>query len=997
VIKPTPVVGGKVYELVTDVSDLHVDDKIIILDISKEFAMSTVQKDNNREDTRDFRVIMNGTVVVLNDPSNVQIIQLGQTNSHWTLYTGTDGYLYAASSSANYLRTQATNNTNGEWVISIDASTYEASIVAQGSFTRNVMQYNSGSDIFACYVSASQNGLHIFKESSFSDEYTITFVNQLGADSSKTQTSLGSIITLPSSMEICQKCYTDNWKLEGWVTSLSSTSPVYTNDYIPTSDVSLYAYYKRGSSQTVEVTEYRKVKSNQTDWSGDYLIAYEPSKFADGRIGGTGTGAIGAPNHVVAPETHMLGDTVIDVTWGDTYNVTLEEISEGSGTYVLKTKDNKYNYFTNNSDNGITVNANKETADDYPITVNFVSENDVRISLGGAATGSVFRYNKSGYFRFYHACGQQPVYLYKKVTVQKPLATEYSTAPECDSSFITTWNKDKIFIDKGLSYDLTGKIITITDIDDNAVLVNNVSATYDSNTDLYQVNTTLTGKECDKINIFIRDNTDSTYLIYKVPFMVDADSYTNDMNDENCDIVVLPNTTLTIPSGTKVNRDVKLYAGAHLSVPSGTEYTVNSLSLRRDNLTTSTLGLTGTISTNKLYFDLYVDASDWYFVCLPNTFNLSTLKYINGRIPQYKKNFWVRWYDGEGRAYTQSASWRNVDHDKKFAKGEGFIFALNDVLKKKEFRFELSTSTFTVDGRVDNLHAWGGNVPELRPNHKGWNLIGHPFMNSIKTDLAEPIMAGQLVPTDTDPWDGKWQVDSTETRNMKRLRYAVIPSKDEEDAPAGYYKSVVLDDYILLPFTSFFVQIGGIDPSKNQCLTFNTTNSGPFSAPRHSLKYDENEELFLRVKVGDRKTGCFISNKFTDEYEPGDDLESRYPIYQSIGGYKLLYSAINDSIIEHGVQVISPQGTLCLDPKVDISKFEYIYVNHNDNWYNLKNGETVDIESGSFILQAKRKKNNIATGLDAIPTNGVYKFSDGNNIYINRNNTIFNVIGSKVK
>ena len=833
-------------------------------------------------------------------------------------------------------------------------------------------------------------------------KYTISFVNNLGkSPNSITQETFGSAISLPTTIPICNKCYEENWTFEGWIPSKTNYSTVYKTTFTPTQDTILYALYTRKGIKDTKVVEYKRVTSAQTDWSGDYLIAYSSDIFANGQKGGK-TG-IGAHASYVTPYSNLIGDSVVLKEWGDLYYVTLEEITEGSNTYVLKTQDTLYNYYTTNSGsnaNGLTTNANKETADDYPISVNFISSNDIQLSLGGAAEGSVFRWNditgvNGKMFRFYHDCSQNPIYLYKKQTSIYPSPIEHTIAPECDSSFITTWDKDKIFIDKGLSYDLTGKTITITDIDDNVVLANNVSATYNSNTDLYQVNTTLTGKECNKINIFISDNTDSTYLIYKVPFMVDADSYTNNMNDENCDVVVLPNTTLTIPSGTKVNRDVKLYSGAHLSVPSGTTYTVNSLSLRKDNLTPSTLGLTGTLTASKLYFDLYIDYTDWYWTCLPAAYNMSNLKYVNGRTQTYESDYWVRWYDGKHRALTQSGSWKGAPIDTTFQQGAGFLFGLSDDLKKKEFRFELPISALTSNGRVDNLHVWGGDT-DVRPNHKGWNIIGNPFMNSIMTDLAEPIRAGRLIPSDTHPWDGKWVVDSTETRGMKKLRYAVIPNRNKQFAAAGYYESVVLDDYILQPFTSFFIQMGGTNPEENQYLLFNTDVSYPFSAPRHTPQYDEDEELFLRVKVGDRKTGMFISNKFTDEYEPGDDLESRYPIYQSIGGYKLLYSAINDSIIEHGVQVTSPQGTLYLDPKVDVNKFEYIYANYNNNWYDLKS-ETVEV-NGNFIIQAKRKIKNTPTDIEMLmKINNIEKFIYNNNMYIKKHDHIYNVLGNQVR
>jgi hypothetical protein len=128
---------------------------------------------------------------------------------------------------------------------------------------------------------------------------------------------------------------------------------------------------------------------------------------------------------------------------------------------------------------------------------------------------------------------------------------------------------------------------------------------------------------------------------------------------------------------------------------------------------------------------------------------------------------------------------------------------------------------------------------------------------------------------------------------------------------------------------------------------------------------DEDDEIFLRIKVNNWKTGCFISSKFTNEYEPGDDLESMYEIYQLIDGFKYLYSAIPDSTLIEGVTVHSPGGRLMLDPRVNREEFEYVYAKVGENWIDLLLDEA-DIESGDFVLYAKRKGNNVATDIDII-------------------------------
>ena len=834
-------------------------------------------------------------------------------------------------------------------------------------------------------------------------KYTISFVNNLGKSPNNiTQETFGSAISLPKTIDICNKCYEENWEFEGWTPSKTNYSIVYKTTFTPTHDTVLYALYTRKGIKDIKIVEYKRVTSAQTDWSGDYLIAYSSDIFANGQIGGK-TG-IGSHASYVTPSENLIGDSVVLKEWGDLYYITLEEISEGSNTYLLKTQDGLYNYWTNNTKNGVETTLNINTADDYPIMVNFVSSNDIQLSLGGEAIGSVFRWNditgvNGKMFRFYRDCSQNPIYLYKKQTSIYPSPIEHTIAPECDSSFITTWNKDKLFIDKGLLYNLDGKTVTIKDIDTDETLSNSI--TYDSSTDLYQINTDLAGKECDKINIFIRNNTDSTYLIYKVPFIVDADTYTTSMADENCDVVVLTGKKLTVSGTESEHRDVKLYEGAHLSVPSGTEYTVNSLSLRKTDDTNPYLTLNGNISLagdSSFYLDVYTDPSEWVWLALPDTFDLRKLRLSNGKPVIYGEDYLIKTYNGYIRALTQNNGWVTVSPDKQFMPGEGFIFGISGSgTIKKEFRFKFSNNIIIKEKsdkklEWDDLQSWGCGDTELRPNHKGWNLIGNAFLDKLNTEIYDPSGIGKLVHSDTDPWDGKWEIEEGTTG---KLRYRVIHKRNSAGEDGNGYSSELLDNVQLEPFSAFFIQLGGNEQVRQTILLKHEKRRNMMQ--RMIEASCEDDELFLRVFVGNKKTGMFISNKFTEGYEPGDDLESRQTIYQNIGGYKLLYSAIPDSTIEKGVLINAPSGKLFLDDKINLNNFEYIYVNYGNSWYNLLQGETVDIETGTFVLQAKRKKEDTPTGLDIIPTKGIYKFTNGDYICINNNGELINVLGKKIK
>ena len=144
--------------LVTDVNDLAAGDKVVIVAKDYDYALSTDQRSNNRGQAA---VTKDGNTVTFGADVQVLTLEAGTVANTFAFNTGS-GYLCAASSSSNYLRTETTLSANSSWTIEI-ANDGTAVIVAQGSYTRNTMQYNQGSSLFACYGSASQKAVCIYK------------------------------------------------------------------------------------------------------------------------------------------------------------------------------------------------------------------------------------------------------------------------------------------------------------------------------------------------------------------------------------------------------------------------------------------------------------------------------------------------------------------------------------------------------------------------------------------------------------------------------------------------------------------------------------------------------------------------------------------------------------------------------------------------------------------------------------------------------------------
>lgn len=143
--------GSIIYTLVTDLADLTVGSEIIIANENATKAISTTQNNNNRaavDVTRDGNTIPNPSPAV-----QVFTLEKGTVDNTASFSTG-EGYIFAASSSANNLRTETTKSGNSSWTVAISEGGV-ATVVAQGSNTRNNLRYNSSNTIFSAYAESS--------------------------------------------------------------------------------------------------------------------------------------------------------------------------------------------------------------------------------------------------------------------------------------------------------------------------------------------------------------------------------------------------------------------------------------------------------------------------------------------------------------------------------------------------------------------------------------------------------------------------------------------------------------------------------------------------------------------------------------------------------------------------------------------------------------------------------------------------------------------------
>ena len=201
---------------------------------------------------------------------------------------------------------------------------------------------------------------------------------------------------------------------------------------------------------------------------------------------------------------------------------------------------------------------------------------------------------------------------------------------------------------------------------------------------------------------------------------------------------------------------------------------------------------------------------------------------------------------------------------------------------------------------VGGLYAYGGDKTdeELRPNHKGWNMVGNPYFKYYDPgSFTTPLATGELVHSPVVPWDGTWIIKE----GTGSLRYVVRPI----DNGWSGYEQVLIGGTKMEPFTAYFVQIGITGeqtPETEQSVIFNKSKLS-MSAPAHRrVKAEETENMYpvwygiemIAPNAEKDQTALLISDEFTDGYDMMNDLAKQRGDYYTYYNKPVLASRNNE-------------------------------------------------------------------------------------------------------
>ena len=496
-----------------------------------------------------------------------------------------------------------------------------------------------------------------------------------------------------------------------------------------------------------------------------------------------------------------------------------------------------------------------------------------------------------------------------------------------------------------------------------------------------------------------------------------------------CDVVILQSATLTKAApGTEndVNqvRDIYVYPGGKLIVPEGaTDYSVNSLSLRRDQDEVSAasiltpLNITSSSKT-PVYVDIRINSENWHWMTLPYNCNIADVTWKDGRKAIYNSDWFLMYYDGESRSKEQSPyenHWK-VYEGTTIEAGKGYIVGITGHPTKSgvqyELRFPMAIDVLSADNndKTVSVNAWGVK-DDITPNKKGWNLVGNPYL-----DYYQPSTGFTGLPlikyTNTDPVTGEWDYD-----NSGNIPYLVTPV----DGGWYEYRQELASEVDMKPFTAYFVQVG--DPDRHNSGDALIANFVPTQRGRKSIvrrapsEVNETEEpvivgVALTNSLGESdKTSLVIADQYTDEYEMNADFFKWFgdyykyytkPVLYTIGADqgKRAFNALNEELAKQPIPMgmyAAQNGnyTFALDKRSDLSKVQEVWLHDatSNTYTNLMEADytfaTTKTESaGRFYISVKLAPK-VATGMENVNADKVWATTQNQQIIVNglENNT----------
>jgi hypothetical protein len=409
-----------------------------------------------------------------------------------------------------------------------------------------------------------------------------------------------------------------------------------------------------------------------------------------------------------------------------------------------------------------------------------------------------------------------------------------------------------------------------------------------------------------------------------------------------------------------------------------------------------------------------VDLKQMYSLALPYDVAFADITYWDGEAMTPGAQLYVSAYNGQARANLDMKNtwlYETEFPTKKLTAGAGYTISAepqadaNSTLPMDSYaliRMPMKNN-LTAEGKEQAktvaVTAYANqNGVTISDNHKGWNLVGNPFLTDISSDMnGDQIVLGYLKETGTGPWE--WVNDA--------VRYVTIPSDD-----GTYYWQEQFKNATLKPFKNFFVQIAN---TGELSFALSCRNNAPARYLLNDMEQETELEILLSGADQSDHTGFLVSEQYSPAYEINADLEKMVgamSLYSIYGGYSLAYNALSWTDAEQQISLgyrlpETGEYTLSMRENALIDSVQHVYLtDHVANVVvDLLDGEyqfisQVKENEDRFTIQLIRKDeiDNTITNIDDTEkyNNCTQKLYHQGQLFIMHKGKIYNTLGQKI-
>ena len=354
-----------------------------------------------------------------------------------------------------------------------------------------------------------------------------------------------------------------------------------------------------------------------------------------------------------------------------------------------------------------------------------------------------------------------------------------------------------------------------------------------------------------------------------------------------CDIVVRDRATLTHSSGGRnAFRDVYIAAGSSLNIGSG--FSLNTLILCAKNDSVS-FAITGngsnsTISINRIVHVKEIDGHYWYDFSLPYECSISDIRELSGvALGTYGVDWGIKYYDGE-QCQRQGVSavageaglhWKMLSASDTLRANTGYIIGLfysDEDLTRSVYFTPTQTNNYSEDlaNKVTTIRNWSDNLGAPMRHH-GWNFVGSPYISLFGESASQQGLNHSNLKM------GYTHTSTGEQMDKDNI-YISIP----DGAGRNTYTQRLASAETIYPFRGYFVQ--AIDPTDGVghtlYLIYNKNyQSLPAGICSSTVAADSVVRAEIVLTAPDSQcdyTGLVVGNRYSTDYEIGDDLAKFY-------------------------------------------------------------------------------------------------------------------------